>query len=1715
MFNSYDDPFEFAVHRVPAANHDQLGRMKTLFKVFLLLLMAMGGQVMAATCTSKASGNWNSSGTWNCTSGTTPASGDTVVLVSPYTVNLNGSDRTIATITINSGATLDDDGRQLNVTASVVNNGTFGLNNGSISPSANATIAGTGYFDNTDVLVDATGVVISVGANLRFTNSAQLRVGRNNTGSLTINGTIDGTALSSGSRFVRVYQGDSVIVNGTITGSSTYIQIDQSATVTNNGTVTVQELNSGNNNSVWTQGANSSLTVSQTNSWNGTLNASANNNTITYTADVTAMVPTSNTYYNVSHPNCTKLTGFTILGTSPCASSAPTATTNAASSIGVSGATLNGTVSSNGGSTTVTFAYGLTTSYGSTATASTSPLASNASNSSVSAAVTGLTCNTLYHFRVAATNSKGTTNGSDLTFTTSACPPPTVVTNPATALAVSGATLNGTVSTAGSSAVVTFDYGLTTGYGTSATASASPLASGSSNSAVSASITGLTCNTLYHFRVKAVNGGGTASGSDATFTTSACPVPAVVSINRADFSPAKSASNVNWTVVFNLAVTGVDAADFALVASSGATGTAITSVSGSGTTYTVTASSGNAGSLGLNLVDNDTINSGGGPLGGVGVNGNFTGQIYAFVTSPCTGASDILFCDDFERSNSGTLGNGWTVTPASATNCTGAAGNTGCAGIDSDIPPFNTYTNPRANASRSMFTRWSTVSVDSPVVSLAGKSGAQLSFWMRRGRDTFSECPEAVGENYLVQYYASNNTWKILAQYPSSPSAALCDGQIFTPVIELPPDALHANFKMRFYQPSGSGRSGSGGAPGVVGYDYWHMDDVVIRATTGPSFVGAFCDNFEAGLGRWSITAESYVSGNIGDAKIGTLAFQSAGHELDLRWGYVTASTFKTNMTGVSGNITYWVRSGTTSALDPISGQDLVAEYLNSTGAWTTLATYPGSAAAGTVYNASFVLPGDATHANFRLRFRQVAGSGYDKSYWHIDDVCVGNSIPNTDLALTKTGESTLVPGATTNYTLRATNNGPDALSGSAQIVDTLPNGLTYISGGGGSSGWACSAPSQNVTCTWTGTLAVGASAPNLVITAAVGATVTGSVTNTATLSSTGNDPNTGNNTASFSSGNFIPYFIFTSGTCVDGIAIGNAAQTCSYANWSSMVAGQAKTAIYITAVNASGVPTKLSSSSSTTVTTQFGLTCHDPIANAGVQATFTATAAALPLCTGNGAQPTVWSTATSLTFAAGSPTIATAYTFTYADVGQIELYMRNSVATTQVGKSNPFVVRPAGFVVTGVKCTTYAAGSCATAAIASPGNNPGATTASGTAFVQAGQAFSATVTALTLSGKTKADAGTTINCTSTPTDCTPNFGKENVAYGGPESVLLSVDNYVSSMVSPPDLAGSFGAFSGGIATATDLSWDEVGIITMTPSIRDGDYLGAGDVTGKTTGAVGRFYPDHFDTVVDQISGVPMACPDGLCPSTFNGIVYSGQTFNLSVTAMNASGNATVNYDTTAGFSKTAVLTPYGALGTTSAPSGAGALAVASMSAFVSGARTEAAEKYTFTTTPTAPTNIYINASDGEANSRRTANPTTTSIEGGVRVVSGRISIPNMYGSERLQLPLTATVQYYNGTNWVTSLTDSVTSFSSALSPGGNLVASNATCAVVKTPDIAPVAVSAGARTLVFSRVAVTPPAPKCITTFSINAPSYLPSSTGSATFGVFKSPLIYRRENY
>ncbi len=102
---------------------------------------------------------------------------------------------------------------------------------------------------------------------------------------------------------------------------------------------------------------------------------------------------------------------------------------------------------------------------------------------------------------------------------------PTVTTGSASAISQTGATVAGTVNPNGSNVTSCHvDYGTTTAYGGQAPCSPSP-GSGSSAVSVSASLSGLTVGTTYHYRVVAVNAGGTTNGADATFATSSQPPP--------------------------------------------------------------------------------------------------------------------------------------------------------------------------------------------------------------------------------------------------------------------------------------------------------------------------------------------------------------------------------------------------------------------------------------------------------------------------------------------------------------------------------------------------------------------------------------------------------------------------------------------------------------------------------------------------------------------------------------------------------------------------------------------------------------------------------------------------------------------------------------------------------------------------------------------------------------------------------------------------------------------------------------------------------------------------------------------------------------------------------------------------------------------------------------------------------------------------------------
>jgi streptogramin lyase len=101
----------------------------------------------------------------------------------------------------------------------------------------------------------------------------------------------------------------------------------------------------------------------------------------------------------------------------------PIATSEAATSVTTSGATLNASVNPNGKATTYHFEYGTTTSYGGNVPVPDASLISETSVERASQAVSGLAAETTYHYRVVATSGAGVTDGSDLTFKTATVPP--------------------------------------------------------------------------------------------------------------------------------------------------------------------------------------------------------------------------------------------------------------------------------------------------------------------------------------------------------------------------------------------------------------------------------------------------------------------------------------------------------------------------------------------------------------------------------------------------------------------------------------------------------------------------------------------------------------------------------------------------------------------------------------------------------------------------------------------------------------------------------------------------------------------------------------------------------------------------------------------------------------------------------------------------------------------------------------------------------------------------------------------------------------------------------------------------------------------------------------------------------------------------------------------------------------------------------------------
>jgi len=216
---------------------------------------------------------------------------------------------------------------------------------------------------------------------------------------------------------------------------------------------------------------------------------------------------------------------------------APTAVTQAATSVTSGTATLNGSANPNGDAAFGHFRYSATDpgtcndSFGTRAPASSSSDASLGSGTSsvpYSFGVSGLLPGTQYFFCAITNNSIGTSFGAVLSFTTLAAPP-TVATNGASGLTGTAATLNGSANSNGDATTGWFRYSTVSPgtcndtFGTRApTVGGTALGSGISSVAYSRGITGLSPGTTYFFCAIAQNAIGTSFGSLQQFTT---PLP--------------------------------------------------------------------------------------------------------------------------------------------------------------------------------------------------------------------------------------------------------------------------------------------------------------------------------------------------------------------------------------------------------------------------------------------------------------------------------------------------------------------------------------------------------------------------------------------------------------------------------------------------------------------------------------------------------------------------------------------------------------------------------------------------------------------------------------------------------------------------------------------------------------------------------------------------------------------------------------------------------------------------------------------------------------------------------------------------------------------------------------------------------------------------------------------------------------------------------------
>ncbi|MDD3321130.1 MAG: IPT/TIG domain-containing protein [Paludibacter sp.] len=401
--------------------------------------------------------------------------------------------------------------------------------NGSTAGGTTVTITGTNFTGATAVLFGSTAAT-----NYTVNSSTQITAT-----SPAGSGTVDVTVTTAGGTSITSSVDQfTYIVTPTVTTQAVSSIAKTSAT--GNGNIT--DLGAPNPTQygvVWSTLTNPTVALT-TKTTLGTIAATG-----AFNSSITGLAANT-TYYIKAYATNTAGTSYGSEVSFTTLPIAPTVTTQAVSSIAKTSATGNGNITNLGVPNPTQYGVVWSTSTNPTVALTTkTAMGAIAATGAFTSPITGLTANTTYYIKAYATNTAGTSYGSEVSFTTLPLAP-TVTTQAVSTIATSSATGNGNITDLGVPNPT--QYGVvwsTLTNPTVALTTKTTLGTIAATGAFNSSITGLAANTTYYIKAYATNTAGTSYGSEVSFTT--LPIAPTVT-TQAVSSIAKTSATGNGNI---------------------------------------------------------------------------------------------------------------------------------------------------------------------------------------------------------------------------------------------------------------------------------------------------------------------------------------------------------------------------------------------------------------------------------------------------------------------------------------------------------------------------------------------------------------------------------------------------------------------------------------------------------------------------------------------------------------------------------------------------------------------------------------------------------------------------------------------------------------------------------------------------------------------------------------------------------------------------------------------------------------------------------------------------------------------------------------------------------------------------------------------------------------------------------------------------------------